>query len=126
MVEPEVDLVIPDPELSLEDGAIVAWKKCGSGLRGFYPKSIRFLARKFKISVKTPWKSIPQDTKDQILFGNNKSPGSRRSGYWPGIIPNLVYRFHNTDSETLNNVSTLLSRLPWGRNAHMIGEQKYA
>jgi len=97
LIEPSEDLIIPNRELSLEEGALKAWKRCGSGLRGFYSSSVRRLAAMFDISVQTPWKKIPQDIRDTILFGE-KSASSFR-GY-EGVIPNLRRRFVSTDSES--------------------------
>lgn len=94
LMEPSVDLVIPDPTLSLDQGAIKAWKRCGSGMRGFYSHSVRWLARYFNLSTKTPWKNIPEKKRQQMLFGST-------SGYgYEGIIPNLRRRFATTDSES--------------------------
>ncbi len=98
LMEPSEDLVIPDTSLSLETGAIKAWKRCGSGLGGFYSSSIRKLARHFDISIKTPWRNIPKKTRSQILYGNESK--ARFNSEYEGIIPNLKRRFHQTDSES--------------------------
>ena len=98
LMEPSEDLVIPDGDLSLELGAIKAWKRCGSGLGGFYSSSVRKLAHHFNISTKTPWRNIPKKVRDQILYGGDSKSGAH-SGY-EGIIPNLKRRFHQTDSES--------------------------
>ncbi len=97
-MEPAVDLVIPQPELSLEEGAIKAWKRCGSGMGRFYRGSVRWLARHFGISVDTPWKKIPVAIREQILFGE-KERGRQTSFGYEGIIPNLRRRFLQTDSD---------------------------
>lgn len=99
LIEPSVDLIIPNPELSLEDGALKAWKRCGSGLRGFYSSSVRRLASMFEISVKTPWKKIPQEIRQTILQGEKSSTSMSFRGY-EGIIPNLKRRFMSTESES--------------------------
>ncbi|PCI29595.1 MAG: excinuclease ABC subunit A [SAR324 cluster bacterium] len=93
LMEPAAELIIPDPNLSLEDGAIKAWKRCGSGLRGFYNKSVHLLANLFEISIKTPWNKIPEATRHQILYGSGKN------AVYEGLIPNLQRRFQTTDSE---------------------------
>ena len=98
LMEPSVDLVIPDTSLSLEAGAIKAWKRCGSGLGGFYSSSIRKLARHFEISISTPWRDIPKKTRNQVLYGNDVK--TRSYSEYEGIIPNLQRRFHQTDSES--------------------------
>lgn len=111
MMEPSPELVVPDESLSLESGALKAWKKCGSGLGGFYPRSARALARAFDISVKTPWKDIPADIQKQILFGSNTT--RRSKSVYEGVIPNLVRRFQTTDSEGLKaKIHDFMTSLP--------------
>ena len=95
LMEPDPFLVIQNPDLSLEEGAISAWKRCGSGLRSFYPRSVRWLAKYFDISVKTAWNDLPKKIKESILFGTEK----KSSKYYEGIIPNLTRRFNTTESE---------------------------
>jgi len=97
MMEPAPELVVPDANLSLEEGALAAWKRCGSGLGGFYNHSVRRLARYFDISTKTPWRDIPEEVRSEMLNGN-KNKKERKIGY-EGIIPNLKRRFMTTDSE---------------------------
>ncbi|MDH5559947.1 MAG: excinuclease ABC subunit UvrA [Deltaproteobacteria bacterium] len=95
-MEPAPELIIPDPNLSLEDGALQAWKRCGSGLRGFYRNSVIKLARMFEVSVKTPWKDFPAEIQEKILYGNPTDNKNR----FEGVIPNLKRRFRQTDSES--------------------------
>ena len=97
MMEPAPELIIQDENLSLEEGALAAWKRCGSGLGSFYPQSVKRLARYFDISIKTPWREIPKKTRSEMLSGD-KNQGARNTGY-EGIIPNLKRRFLTTDSE---------------------------
>jgi len=111
LMEPSEDLIIPDNSLSLEDGAIKAWKRCGSGLGGFYSSSVRKLARYFDLSTKTPWRKIPKKTREQILFGQESIRGDH-SGF-EGIIPNLKRRFHQTESESQKaKIHEFMTNLP--------------
>ncbi|MDT8446110.1 MAG: excinuclease ABC subunit UvrA [bacterium] len=96
LMEPDPELIVPDETRSLEEGALAAWKKCGTGLGGFYKSGARHLARKFDIGLKTPWKDIPEKTQQLILHGATRAKDGLE---WEGVIPNLTYRFWNTDSE---------------------------
>lgn len=98
LMEISPDLVIPDPRLSLEEGAIKAWKRCGSGLRGFYPKSVRIVARIFNISTATAWCDLPTTIQAAILYG--EKAGKIAGEAFEGVIPNLKRRFTATDSES--------------------------
>jgi len=96
LMEPNPELIVPDRSLNLEDGALSAWKKCGSGLGRFYKNSIKVLARRFDISATTPWEDLDETTQHQILYGATKA----KDGFnWDGVIPNLTERFWNTESE---------------------------
>lgn len=97
LMEPDPELVIPNKELSLEAGALTAWKRCGSGMRSFYPNSVRWLARHYGISVSQSWKAISEDIRQQILFGSSKAKGDLAT--YEGVIPNLMRRFKTTESE---------------------------
>ena len=97
LMEPSPELIVPDPSLSLEDGALAAWKKCGSGLGGFYKSSSRYLAKLFKINLETPWAELPGAIQTQILYGAKRAVDGVE---WEGVIPNLTYRFWSTESES--------------------------
>ncbi|MBU3916301.1 excinuclease ABC subunit UvrA, partial [bacterium] len=113
LLEPTVDLIVPDPEISLKDGALKAWKRCGSGLGGFYGSSVRRLARFFDISIETPWKKIPAEFQQQILYGTT---ADKKFGYgygYEGVIPNLKRRFISTDSDSQKNkIHEFMTSLP--------------
>jgi len=97
LMEPSPELIVPDPSLNLEDGALAAWKKCGTGLGGFYMSGVRYLARLFDISLKTPWEDLPKSVQDAILYGSKRLKGEGVT--FEGVIPNLTYRFWTTESE---------------------------
>jgi len=56
-------LVIPNPELSLSQGAIAPWN---IGTSPFYVQTLDSLAKFLKISLKTPWKDLPEKAQDLI------------------------------------------------------------
>ena len=89
--ELDEDLMVPNPELSLADGALQVWKRCGSGMRSFYPRSVDWLAEVFDISVHTPWEDIEEETRKEIMHG--------KPDVYEGVIPNLNRRFKQTESE---------------------------
>ena len=111
MMDPATELIIPDPAISLEDGAIKAWKSCGSGLKGFYSRSVKTLARMFGISIKTPWEDIDANIRKLMLYGAKR--GANASTDFEGIIPNLKRRFLSTDSESLKaRIHDFMTSLP--------------
>lgn len=68
-LEPDDLLIVPNEDLSLEDGAIAPW--AGGGKDGFWAKQQKALAEKLKFSMSTPWKNLPKDIKETILGGGD-------------------------------------------------------
>lgn len=103
-------LVVPDPDLSLAEGAIAPWGKSG-GKRAslWYLHALESLAKHYKFSVHTPFKKLPEKIKDIILNGSGEEEiefyyESDKSKYtytsaFEGALKNLERRYHETDSE---------------------------
>ena len=102
----EVDpaLVIPDPELSLSEGAIQPWN------REVYASMVEAVARKYGFSSKTPVKSLKKEHLDKVLYGTDGETINirhvTRNGRvfeWPqvfeGVIHRLQRRYRDTESD---------------------------
>lgn len=100
------DRVVPNPQLSLQQGAILPWF---NRKHGFYTDTLASLCQWLNISEKTPWKDLPQNAKDVILYGSNGEPVPmdyrRFTTYKPfeGVINNLERRFLESDSPSLRD-----------------------
>lgn len=96
------DRVVPNPGLSIAQGAILPWF---SRKHGFYSDTLRSLCDWLGVSDKTPWKDLPQHARDVILYGSGNEPVPmdyhRFQTYKPfeGVINNLERRFMETDSQ---------------------------
>jgi excinuclease ABC subunit A len=90
------ELVVPDESLSLETGAIEAWRKNGKRMNIFYSRVLCTFARDFGISYSAPYKDIPKKVRDALMLGCDGEDGGTT---FEGVIPNLQRRFENTDSE---------------------------
>lgn len=94
-------LIVPNPNLSISQGAIAPWYGFKSS---FYEQALNSLADWLGISVKTPWKDLPKQAKDIILYGSGDEIVpmyySRFATHKPfeGVIPNMERRFLETDS----------------------------
>ena len=103
------DLVVPDDSLSLDQGAVAPWgpdvsKKTGwtHGFRGQ-------LMTALGIDFDTPWRKLTSKQREAMLYGTGdtsyrvKWAGKSGSGNfamtWEGIVPRLMRRFRNTESE---------------------------
>ncbi len=106
----EPDLVIPNPRLTLAEGAVRPWSKTTSRL-SWYSRIMQAVAKEYGFSVNTPVKDLPKKYVDVILNGTGekkvKVSGEFRSGdgefemmtVFEGVIPNLMRRYGETDSD---------------------------
>jgi excinuclease ABC subunit A len=104
----EAELVVPDPTLSLKQGAVYPWAKTGS-TSPYYEQTLASLAKHFKISMTTPWEKLPKKVQEAILFGTGEEEvefvyedGARKyknSKPFEGVINNIERRFRETDSD---------------------------
>jgi excinuclease ABC subunit A len=93
------DLIVADESLSLENGAIEAWRKNGKRMNIYYSRVLKQFARDFGISCTMPYKDIPKHIKAILMYGT-EAKGDEGTGTWfEGVIPNLQRRFENTESE---------------------------
>ena len=99
------DLVIPDPDLALNKGAIAPWAK---GTSPYYMQTLEALAKKYKFKPSAKWSSLSKKQQDILLYGTGETEvaflyqdGARRFETvkpFEGVIPNLDRRFRETDS----------------------------
>ncbi|MBJ6725651.1 excinuclease ABC subunit UvrA [Geomesophilobacter sediminis] len=101
------ELVVPDPELSLREGAIAPWEKRFSG---WYQQTLEALARAYKFDVTTPFKKLSAKAKEIILNGSQgqsvefwwEDEGGKRHYYqkaFEGVLNNLERRHRESESE---------------------------
>jgi excinuclease ABC subunit A len=102
------DLVVPDPSLSLREGAIQAWSKS----QFFYPELLESVSKYFGIDMDKPWSKLPKQQRDVLLngtaekkirFGYKNQYGHSRwyEAPFEGVIANLQRRYEETQSEYL-------------------------
>ncbi len=105
-LEIDENLVVRHPERSLADGAISVSGWTDGGFSKMY---LSALAKTYNFSLHTPFKDLPREVKDIILYGtggqeleltysSDRFTGSYRSGF-EGIIPNLERRYKNSSSD---------------------------
>jgi excinuclease ABC subunit A len=85
-------LVIPNPRLSLAEGAIFPWAHASHkiGRQGFFWWKLEETAKKYTFSLGTPVQDLPEKVLRLILSGD---------GEYEGVIPWLERRYHETDSD---------------------------
>jgi len=98
-------LLVPDPTLSIDDGAIGVWaNKAWVGL------NVRRMVTKLGIDIHAPWKTLPQETRDWLLFtdeeprmllqGNKQGEASQYHGHWSSAEKYLMRNLAKTQSAT--------------------------
>jgi excinuclease ABC subunit A len=97
--ELDPELIVPDESISLENGAIEAWRKNGKRMNILYSRVLRTFCRDFGVSYSAPFKDLPRKVQQVLMFGTD-AKGDLGTGTWfEGVIPNLERRFENTESE---------------------------
>ncbi|MDP2967348.1 MAG: excinuclease ABC subunit UvrA [bacterium] len=91
-LEVSPSLVIPNPNLTIQEGAIFPWAHASHkiGRQGYFWWQLQELAEKYRFSLGEPVKNLPKKILDIILSG---------SGSFEGVIPSLERRYHETDSD---------------------------
>ncbi len=99
ILEFDPDLIVPDKSVSLENGAIDAWRKGGKRMNIFYNRLVRRFCRDTGIHKSAPFERIPAEIRRVLMYGTTASD-ERKYGIWfEGVIPNLARRWKNTTSE---------------------------
>ncbi|MEQ2527410.1 excinuclease ABC subunit UvrA [Robertmurraya yapensis] len=101
------ELIIPNPELTLKQGAIAPWEPVSSQ---YYPQLLEAVCNHFGINMDVPVKDLPQSDLDKILYGSETDKiyfryendfGQIRENYiqFEGVIGNVERRFKETSSD---------------------------
>ena len=101
----EAQLVVPDPRLSLRQGALAPWAKSTSK---YYIQTLESLARTFGFSLDVPFEELDIQVQHVLLHGSGKQAvemvyddglrSYRTTKPFEGLLPNLTRRYHETDS----------------------------
>lgn len=111
-LEIDPDLVLPNKNLTLGEGAITPWSATTSHL-SWYNRILEAVAKAHKFSMNVPIRDLSEETIETILYGtgdkkyqvsiNRNDDGSAFSGKYKttfeGVIPNLERRYRETDSD---------------------------
>ena len=108
-MEIDPELVVPDPSLSLNDGAILPWST-GATTGHYYEQITQAIADRYEVDLDVAWDELPDDEQNLFLYGTNgdklyvsyRNRMGRKRSYmttFEGIVPNLERRYKETDSE---------------------------
>lgn len=120
-LEVDIDLVVPDKQKTLREGALVPWNPISSQ---YYPQMLEQACAEFHIDMDTPYEELPEEQKDIILYGSGDEIfhfhyqndfGGVRDVEVPfeGLIRNINRRFHETNSDfTREQMRLYMTELP--------------
>ncbi|NLT07675.1 MAG: excinuclease ABC subunit UvrA [Solirubrobacterales bacterium] len=106
-MEIDPELIVPDPSLSLGEGAILPWSTSASN---YYDQMTQAIAEKWEVDLDTPWRDLDEEVRETFLYGTNgekiyvsyRNRYGRKRSYmtrFEGIVNNLERRYRETDSE---------------------------
>jgi len=101
-MELDPDLVVPDPSLSLAEGAIHAWRR-GEALSSWYNRALRRFAEDFGIALETPFGRLPKGIRRILLHGTTEADEAKYGATFKGVIPSLAERFEKTESDAVKS-----------------------
>ena len=122
--EVDPDLVVPNKELSIKQGAIAAWGAVGASDDTYYSKMVKSLAEKFNVDLATPFKDLPDDFVQELLYGKDNIMvefvyESKYGGYrqykapFEGVIVNLERRYRDTNSDySREKIEEFMAEIP--------------
>jgi excinuclease ABC subunit A len=109
-LEFDPDLVLPDKNKSINEGAIEAWRRGGRGYIMYYRWLIRELSRRLRFSLDTPFNKLPKNIQKSIMYGCDEVLYGSKP--YEGVIPHLERLFRTSDSEYLKTeISKFMSSL---------------
>jgi excinuclease ABC subunit A len=106
-MEIDPELVVPDPALSIGEGAIAPWSVSASN---YYDQLAQAIAERYGVDLETPWRDLPEESREFFLYGTNgdrvqvsyRNRFGRKRSYatsFEGIVRSLERRYLETDSE---------------------------
>ncbi len=99
------ELIVPDPQLSLREGALAPWANRHSV---YFQQMLDAICQHYRIDIHTPFRDLPKKAQEVLLYGSGKEvikfyfEGDDRRHFFKrpfeGLIPNLERRYRETES----------------------------
>ena len=104
-LEVDPELVVPDEELTLAEGAIAPW----AGHQKYFTRQLRALGEELSFDVNTPWRALPRRAREAILRGKDYEVKVRYRNRWgreriystgfEGVLDYIMRKHDETESE---------------------------
>ncbi len=107
-MEVDPEMLVPDPTLSISEGAIAPWS---GAVSNYYEQVAGAISERYGVDLHTPWQDLPREDRELFLHGTGgerlqisyRNRFGRRRSYatrFEGIVSNLERRYKETDSES--------------------------
>jgi len=106
-MEIDPELLVPDPALSISEGAIAPW---AGSVSNYYEQVAEAISQRYGVDLDAPWEELPDEDRELFLHGTGerlqvsyRNRFGRRRSYatrFHGIVTNLERRYKETDSES--------------------------
>jgi len=117
----DCELMIPDTEKSLQEGAVLPWRKGNKRMQNYYAGLMNALVKHYKVPEEAPYASLPEKFKEALCFGTGEQAieivwgenGKKTKVTKPfeGLVPQMERLYEHTESEfTKNRIRTFMSR----------------
>ena len=104
-LEVDPELVVPDEELTLAEGAIAPW----TSHQKYFTRQLKALGEELSFDVSTPWRALPRRAKEAILRGKDYEVKVRYRNRWgreriystgfEGVLDYVMRKHDETESE---------------------------
>jgi excinuclease ABC subunit A len=110
-LEIDTDFVVPDKNLSLNDGAILPWSKSGNK-DNYYSQMLKAVSDHYGFSMDTPFEDLPEKYQDYILYGtpdkvefnfNRKNRHYKVNRRFEGVVKRMERLFMETQSNYMRS-----------------------
>lgn len=115
-MEVDPELVVPNKDITIKQGAIAAWGAAATNDETYYSMMMKSLAEKYGIDIDVPFKELPEDFVEELLYGNgidstivefefDSKYGGRKKyrAHFEGVITNIARRYKETKSDYMRD-----------------------
>ncbi len=101
---PDPELIVPDPDKSLNGGGVKTWWSGSKSRKGFHQRAIEELAKRYQVDPEAPLRELPREFKKALLYGDDR---------FEGLATQANRLLQTSDSEvTKRNVRRFMSPRP--------------
>src|SRR5690606_2410654 len=72
---PDPELIVPDPDKSLNGGGVKTWWSGSKSRKGFHQRAIEELAKRYQVDPEAPLRELPREFKKALLYGDDRFEG---------------------------------------------------